>query len=161
MSTQDELIDFVANIAGIEEKEWEDLSERRFSVQSAVLMTGLVIMADWIASNSDEDMFPLVRTEPWADEDEDFFFVVGPPHPRGQGRRLRRYRRNAARASASARTGHGHVCSYRMRGCRKAFLHPAKTFLRHGSPFLKVRRFVLSKKKPSESHATQGSRDSW
>lgn len=31
-------------------------------------------MADWIASNSDEDMFPLVRTEPWADEDEDFFF---------------------------------------------------------------------------------------
>lgn len=74
ISTQDELIDFVANIAGIEEKEWEDLSERRFSVQSAVLMTGLVIMADWIASNSDEDMFPLVRTEPWADEDEDFFF---------------------------------------------------------------------------------------
>lgn len=74
VSTQDELIDFVANIAGIEEKEWEDLSERRFSVQSAVLMTGLVIMADWIASNSDEDMFPLVRTEPWADEDEDFFF---------------------------------------------------------------------------------------
>lgn len=57
VSTQDELIDFVANIAGIEEKEWEDLSERRFSVQSAVLMTGLVIMADWIASNSDEDMF--------------------------------------------------------------------------------------------------------
>lgn len=31
-------------------------------------------MADWIASNSDEDMFPLVRNEPWADEDEDFFF---------------------------------------------------------------------------------------
>lgn len=44
VSTQDELIDFVANIAGIEEKEWEDLSERRFSVQSAVLMTGLVII---------------------------------------------------------------------------------------------------------------------
>lgn len=63
VSTQDELIDFVANIAGIEEKEWEDLSERRFSVQSAVLMTGLVIMADWIASNSDEDMFFIANNE--------------------------------------------------------------------------------------------------
>ncbi len=152
VSTQDELIDFVANIAGIEEKEWEDLSERRFSVQSAVLMTGLVIMADWIASNSDEDMFPLVRTEPWADEDEDFFFSESGEEDDIQswsGLRIR-----ADRAWSCVQLPHAWVR-------RKAFLHPAKTFLRHGSPFLKVRRFVLSKKKPSESHATQGSRDSW
>lgn len=70
VATQDELIDFVADIAGMRQSEWASLSDARFSAQSAVLITGLVIMADWIASNSDDAMFPLVRTESWTDDDE-------------------------------------------------------------------------------------------
>lgn len=75
--TQDELIDFVANIAGIGKYEWEFLSNIRFSAQSAVLVTGLVIMSDWIASNSDDGMFPLVQTEVWADDEESSFLNDG------------------------------------------------------------------------------------
>lgn len=70
VAAQDELIGFIAGIAGIGQSEWASLSDIRFSVQSAVLATGLVIMADWIASNSDDGMFPLVRTDPWTDDDE-------------------------------------------------------------------------------------------
>ena len=77
VTTQDELIDFVAGIAGMGQREWKSLSCVRFSAQSAVLMTGLVIMADWIASNSDDGMFPLVRTEAWMDDDEASSFPDG------------------------------------------------------------------------------------
>ena len=77
VTVQDELIDFVAGIAGIGQSEWNSLSGIRFSAQSAVLMTGLVVMADWIASNSDDDMFPLVRTETWVDDDETSFSPSG------------------------------------------------------------------------------------
>ena len=73
VATQDELIDFVTGIAGMGQREWKSLSCVRFSAQSAVLMTGLVIMADWIASNSDDGMFPLVRTEAWVDDEASSF----------------------------------------------------------------------------------------
>ena len=76
IDAQDELIDFVANVAGIEEYEWKFFSGRRFSAQSAVLMTGLVIMSDWIASNSDKSMFPLVQVEPWVDDATSFSLEV-------------------------------------------------------------------------------------
>lgn len=69
-TTQNELIEFVAGTVGMGDEEWELLSKKRFSAQSAVLATGLVIMADWIASDSDADMFPLVRVHPlWEDEE--------------------------------------------------------------------------------------------
>ena len=57
-TTQNELIEFIAGTVGMGDEEWELLSKKRFSAQSAVLATGLVIMADWIASDSDADMFP-------------------------------------------------------------------------------------------------------
>lgn len=72
MGTQNELIEFVARIVDMRDGEWELLSKRKFSAQSAVLATGLVIMADWIASNSDADMFPLVRMHPLREDDEPF-----------------------------------------------------------------------------------------
>ena len=69
-TTQNELIEFIAGTVGMGDEEWELLSKKRFSAQSAVLATGLVIMADWIASDSDADMFPLVRVHPlWEDEE--------------------------------------------------------------------------------------------
>lgn len=72
MTTQNELIEFIAGTVGIGDEEWKLLSKKRFSAQSAVLATGLVIIADWIASNSDADMFPLVRVHPLWDDDEPF-----------------------------------------------------------------------------------------
>lgn len=72
MTTQNELIEFIAGTVGIGDEEWKLLSKKRFSAQSAMLATGLVIMADWIASNSDADMFPLVRVHPLWDDDEPF-----------------------------------------------------------------------------------------
>lgn len=71
-TTQNELIEFIAGTVGIGDEEWKLLSKKRFSAQSAVLATGLVIIADWIASNSDADMFPLVRVHPLWDDDEPF-----------------------------------------------------------------------------------------
>lgn len=71
-ATQNELIEFIAGTVGIGDEEWKLLSKKRFSAQSAVLATGLVIIADWIASNSDADMFPLVRVHPLWDDDEPF-----------------------------------------------------------------------------------------
>lgn len=72
MTTQNELIEFIAGTVDIGDEEWKLLSKKRFSAQSAMLATGLVIMADWIASNSDTDMFPLVRVHPLWDDDEPF-----------------------------------------------------------------------------------------
>lgn len=71
-TTQNELIEFIAGTVGVGDEEWELLSKKRFSAQSAVLATGLVIMADWIASDSDADMFPLVRVHPLREDEESF-----------------------------------------------------------------------------------------
>lgn len=57
---QAELIGYVARRAGLDPHDMGVLRHRPLSPQSESLMTGLVIMADWIASNSDDDLFPLV-----------------------------------------------------------------------------------------------------
>lgn len=57
---QRELIAYVADIAGIDDTLFSWLGCHPLSAQSQVLITAIVIMADWIASNSDDDMFPLV-----------------------------------------------------------------------------------------------------
>lgn len=57
---QEELIEFVLRQSGVDEETLGYWGARRLNAQSEVLLTGLTIMADWIASNSDENMFPLV-----------------------------------------------------------------------------------------------------
>ena len=63
-ATQVELIDFIRIRSGLSEDDMSMLSECRLSIQSQAMLTGLVIMADWIASNSDPEMFPLVPLVP-------------------------------------------------------------------------------------------------
>lgn len=60
MPVQDELLEFVIRRAGLSSRDVATLGVRRLSAESESLMTGLVIMADWMASNSDESLFPLV-----------------------------------------------------------------------------------------------------
>lgn len=59
-AVQHELIAYVVDIAGIDDALFDWLGRHRLSAQSQVLITAIVIMADWIASNSDDGMFPLV-----------------------------------------------------------------------------------------------------
>lgn len=60
VSVQDELLEFILRYVQVGRDDLEYWGARRLNVQSEVLLTGLTIMADWIASNSDPDMFPLV-----------------------------------------------------------------------------------------------------
>lgn len=136
-TTQNELIEFIAGTVGIGDEEWKLLSKKRFSVQSAVLATGLVIIADWIASNSDADMFPLVRGcilcgtmmshSAWQSENTMTF-------SHGQGYK-------------EERNAHGRVCNCHMRGSRRIYHHPAKIFSRLDSGCPKARSRVLFKNK--------------
>lgn len=57
---QRELIEFVIDHVGLSFEDLERLGSRRLAAQSESLLTGAVIMADWMASNSDDGMFPLV-----------------------------------------------------------------------------------------------------
>ncbi|PWG60243.1 CRISPR-associated endonuclease Cas3'' [Bifidobacterium catulorum] len=59
-STQRELLEFVMRRAGVTDRDMTRLGSRRLDPRSESLLTGAVIMADWMASNSDEEMFPLV-----------------------------------------------------------------------------------------------------
>ncbi|PST47175.1 CRISPR-associated endonuclease Cas3'' [Bifidobacterium callitrichos] len=58
-AVQEELIGYVTDRAGLTERDMEQLGRRELGPQAESVMTGLVIMADWIASNSDDDLFPL------------------------------------------------------------------------------------------------------
>ncbi|PLS27287.1 CRISPR-associated endonuclease Cas3'' [Bifidobacterium parmae] len=57
---QHELLEFVIRRAGLSPDDMALLGKRRLEASSEALLTGAVIMADWMASNSDEDMFPLI-----------------------------------------------------------------------------------------------------
>ncbi len=61
---QHELIEFALRCAGLHDGALRSLGQYLLSAESAVILTGLTIMADWIASNSDTDMFPLVPLIP-------------------------------------------------------------------------------------------------
>lgn len=67
--TQTELLRFLRSRAALDDKDMSVAAEHRLSAQTQVVLTGLVIMADWIASNSDPDMFPLVPLIPSMDGD--------------------------------------------------------------------------------------------
>ncbi|MBT1180081.1 CRISPR-associated endonuclease Cas3'' [Bifidobacterium vespertilionis] len=60
MPVQRELLEFVISRVGLSAEEMGMLGGRRLSAESESLLTGLVVMADWMASNSDENLFPLV-----------------------------------------------------------------------------------------------------
>ncbi|MBT1182145.1 CRISPR-associated endonuclease Cas3'' [Bifidobacterium sp. CP2] len=57
---QRELLEFVIRRVGLSPDDMVRLGERRLEASSEALLTGAVIMADWMASNSDEGMFPLI-----------------------------------------------------------------------------------------------------
>ncbi|MBT1171792.1 CRISPR-associated endonuclease Cas3'' [Bifidobacterium sp. MA2] len=59
-AVQTELVEYVMRMVGLTRLDMDRMSKRRLSPQTESLLTGLVIMADWIASNSDDDLFPLV-----------------------------------------------------------------------------------------------------
>jgi CRISPR-associated endonuclease/helicase Cas3 len=64
---QRELIDYVASLTGFDESTVKALSQHRLSPVAESILTGLVIMADWIASNA--DFFPLIALFPDAGSD--------------------------------------------------------------------------------------------
>ncbi|MEK0307635.1 CRISPR-associated endonuclease Cas3'' [Bifidobacterium favimelis] len=57
---QNELLAFVAGQAALTEADFAKLRTAPLDIYAETVLTGLVIMADWIASNSDDDLFPLV-----------------------------------------------------------------------------------------------------
>lgn len=52
-------LDEMAYITGIEDADWEKIDDVAFDVVSQIVLTGLVIMSDWISSNT--DFFPLLE----------------------------------------------------------------------------------------------------
>ena len=69
LDVQYELIDFIIQRVGMTDRDLAALATRFLHPCAAAILTGLVIMADWIASDSDDDRFPLVPTR--ADEYDD------------------------------------------------------------------------------------------
>ena len=67
IQVQRELIEYVTDIAGIDTQSLARMGTTRLSPQSEVLLTAITIMADWIASNSEDSLFPLVGVR--ADDD--------------------------------------------------------------------------------------------
>ncbi|NEG79211.1 CRISPR-associated endonuclease Cas3'' [Bifidobacterium avesanii] len=59
-SVQGELLEFVIQRAGLSASLVETLGATWLSAESESLLTGLVVMADWMASNGDEGLFPLI-----------------------------------------------------------------------------------------------------
>ena len=60
LDVQYELIDFVIRRVGLSDDDLARLATRFLNPCAAAILTGLVIMADWIASDGDDDRFPLV-----------------------------------------------------------------------------------------------------
>ena len=61
---QRELIEFVAKQCGLSDDDFAQLGRVRLNIYAESVLEGLVIMADWIASNSDDALFPLVPLNP-------------------------------------------------------------------------------------------------
>ena len=61
---QRELIEFVAKQCELSDDDFARLGGKRLNIYAESVLEGLVIMADWIASNSDDDLFPLVPLNP-------------------------------------------------------------------------------------------------
>ncbi|MCH9276908.1 CRISPR-associated endonuclease Cas3'' [Bifidobacterium amazonense] len=57
---QRELLEFAIRRAGLSVEDMGRMGRLRLSAQAESLLTGAVIMADWMASNSDDDMFRLI-----------------------------------------------------------------------------------------------------
>ena len=62
-----ELIEYIADIAGINAHACARLGKIQLAPECEVLLTAITIMADWIASNSEDSLFPLVGVR--ADDD--------------------------------------------------------------------------------------------
>ena len=58
-SVQFELLDLACTLSGFDESDVRFFSERRLPIFVESILCGLVIMADWIASN--QSLFPLVN----------------------------------------------------------------------------------------------------
>ena len=67
---QRELIEFVVKECGLNDDDFSQLSEVRLNIYAESVLEGLVIMADWIASNSDDALFPLVPLNPPSYDEE-------------------------------------------------------------------------------------------
>lgn len=59
-AAQNELIAMIVKLSGLSDDDLAVLSATMLEPQSESLLCGIVIMADWMASNSEPDMFPLV-----------------------------------------------------------------------------------------------------
>lgn len=61
-SAQRELLDYAVRLSGLTEEDMRTLGGRRWNVPAESVACGLLIMADWIASN--QDLFPLMPLIP-------------------------------------------------------------------------------------------------
>lgn len=68
MQVHRELIEYVADIAEVDTQTFARLGMIQLSPQTGVLLTAITIMADWIASNSEDSLFPLIGVR--ADDDD-------------------------------------------------------------------------------------------
>lgn len=64
VAVQRELIKFIANQCGLTDDDFAMLAEHRLKIYAESVLEGLVIMADWIASNCKDELFPLVPLNP-------------------------------------------------------------------------------------------------
>ena len=68
VAVQRELIKFIANQCGLTDDDFAMLAEHRLKIYAESVLEGLVIMADWIASNCKDELFPLVPLNPQNDD---------------------------------------------------------------------------------------------
>ena len=66
ISVQEELIEYALNIAGMNEADLKLCASHMLAPQAASIITGIVIMSDWIASNN--EFFPLISIIPQSAE---------------------------------------------------------------------------------------------
>ena len=64
VAVQRELIKFIANQCGLTNDDFAMLAEHRLKIYAESVLEGLVIMADWIASNCKDELFPLLPLNP-------------------------------------------------------------------------------------------------
>lgn len=64
VAVQRELIKFIASQCGLTDDDFAMLAEHRLKIYAESVLEGLVIMADWIASNCKDELFPLVPLNP-------------------------------------------------------------------------------------------------
>ena len=68
VAVQRELIKFIASQCGLTDDDFAMLAEHRLKIYAESVLEGLVIMADWIASNCKDELFPLVPLNPQNDD---------------------------------------------------------------------------------------------